>query len=259
MSEVEKKLEARGVFLGAHGLEGFANAHDFWDKQPYGKRLYYGDGNFDYLHLDVLNAAIAELASAPSAIGAITSNEAEKYLDEGFDIKVLNPEHGTYWRCSYCGNDDKGEHDEGCLIRRLVKRALAAAPVAATGGEAVAWVRTLNGKIDWSEDCLHTDGKLGEYEGLSEYAMMPLYAAPQPVASAPEEKDMVPRSRYDACNADWLAAKAEAKSKQELLTKVGRWIEQYQTTREVVDAMSRDALDRAALRLRMNNVRHTGG
>lgn len=58
MSEVARKLVNDGVFKGYDGLGGLANAREFWDKQPYGTRLYYGEGIADYLHIDVLNAAI---------------------------------------------------------------------------------------------------------------------------------------------------------------------------------------------------------
>lgn len=37
-------LTAHGVFKGARGLEGLLNADAFWQQQPYGTRLYYGDG-----------------------------------------------------------------------------------------------------------------------------------------------------------------------------------------------------------------------
>lgn len=61
MSEVEAILTKHGVFKGAHGLEGLAKASDFWDGQPYGTRLYYGDGGLDYLHIGVLRTAIEAL------------------------------------------------------------------------------------------------------------------------------------------------------------------------------------------------------
>jgi len=54
-------LTEQGVFKGVHGLEGLANSQEFWDQQPYGTRLYYGDGIADYLHRDVLRAAIRAL------------------------------------------------------------------------------------------------------------------------------------------------------------------------------------------------------
>ena len=55
-------LTSQGVFKGAIGLEGLLNADEFWESQPYGTRLYYGDGIADYLHRDVLRAAIRALA-----------------------------------------------------------------------------------------------------------------------------------------------------------------------------------------------------
>ncbi|MBI4695516.1 MAG: hypothetical protein HY749_15980 [Gammaproteobacteria bacterium] len=55
---VENLLTDTGVFKGAHGLEGLLKAQDFWNKQPYETRLYYGDGICDYLHRDVLSAAV---------------------------------------------------------------------------------------------------------------------------------------------------------------------------------------------------------
>ena len=56
-------LTRRGVFKGAHGLEGLLNAKDFWELQPYGTRLYYGGGIADYLHIDALRAAVRALAA----------------------------------------------------------------------------------------------------------------------------------------------------------------------------------------------------
>lgn len=55
---VMRALVRQGVFAGMHGLEGFLNASEFWQEQPYGTRLYYGDGGLDYLHRGVLEAAI---------------------------------------------------------------------------------------------------------------------------------------------------------------------------------------------------------
>ena len=62
----EQKLADAGVFAGAHGLRGFADADEFWEKQDYGTRLYYGPGNLDYIHRDVLRAAL-RLLDQPSA------------------------------------------------------------------------------------------------------------------------------------------------------------------------------------------------
>lgn len=54
----ERKLVEAGVFKGAHGLRGLLQATEFWSNQPYTTRLYYGNGQFDYLHRDVLHAAL---------------------------------------------------------------------------------------------------------------------------------------------------------------------------------------------------------
>jgi len=58
ISPLMVKLIEKGVFKGFHGLEGLVNAQEFWDNQPYGTRLYYGDGGEDYLHRSVLENAI---------------------------------------------------------------------------------------------------------------------------------------------------------------------------------------------------------
>lgn len=58
----ERVLETRvGVFCGAEGLRGLAEADSFWEEQEYGTRLYYGDGGCGYLHRGVLQAAVRAL------------------------------------------------------------------------------------------------------------------------------------------------------------------------------------------------------
>ncbi len=61
--EITKKLAKAGVFKGFEGLEGLANAKEFWERQHYGTRLYYGAGIADYLHRDVLATAIKLLGT----------------------------------------------------------------------------------------------------------------------------------------------------------------------------------------------------
>src|SRR5690625_5245036 len=63
--DAESKLAEAGVFAGHHGLRGLADADEFWEKQPYGTRLYYGDGGMDYLHRGVLQKAVEILDAAP--------------------------------------------------------------------------------------------------------------------------------------------------------------------------------------------------
>ena len=59
MSDIADRLSLMaGVFKGENGLRGLVDSQEFWDKQPYGTRLYYGDGGADYLHRDVLRAAV---------------------------------------------------------------------------------------------------------------------------------------------------------------------------------------------------------
>jgi hypothetical protein len=60
---VAEALTAHGVVAGAHGLEGLLNANAFWDRQPYGTRLYYGAGIADYLHRGALRAAVQMLTA----------------------------------------------------------------------------------------------------------------------------------------------------------------------------------------------------
>ena len=58
---VARVLAKQGVFAGHFGLEGLADADEFWENQPYGTRLYYGPGATDYLHRGVLRSAIDAL------------------------------------------------------------------------------------------------------------------------------------------------------------------------------------------------------
>lgn len=57
----EKKLAQRGVFAGHHGLRGLAQSNQFWQRQMYGARFYYGHGGGEYLHRSVLEAAVSAL------------------------------------------------------------------------------------------------------------------------------------------------------------------------------------------------------
>lgn len=64
-------IAAAVIFKGSQGLAGLLNADEFWERQPYGTRLYYGDGIADYLHRDVLRAAVKLLV--PNAPGKPTA------------------------------------------------------------------------------------------------------------------------------------------------------------------------------------------
>lgn len=63
----EDLLEAQGVFKGAHGLRGLAECEAFWRDMPYETRLEYGPGIADYLHRDVLRAAVNALDAMAAA------------------------------------------------------------------------------------------------------------------------------------------------------------------------------------------------
>ena len=62
-------IAAAGIFKGSHGLAGLLNADEFWERQPYGTRLYYGYEIADYLHRDVLRAAVKLLAANAKVSG----------------------------------------------------------------------------------------------------------------------------------------------------------------------------------------------
>lgn len=59
-----------GIFKGEHGLRGLAECDAFWEHQHYSTRLYYGDGVADYLHRDVLRAAVRALDGSNAAVHA---------------------------------------------------------------------------------------------------------------------------------------------------------------------------------------------
>lgn len=63
-TRVAKVLMNHGVFKSEHGLEGLLNADSFWESQPYGTRLYYGDGIADYLHRSVLRSAVDAITAS---------------------------------------------------------------------------------------------------------------------------------------------------------------------------------------------------
>jgi len=81
-----KVLESKGVFKGAEGLNGLAECQEFWDEKPYGKRLYYGTGGMDYLHRDVLRAAVRALAENPAP------SETEKLREQAKVLTTISPD-----------------------------------------------------------------------------------------------------------------------------------------------------------------------
>jgi hypothetical protein len=91
---VEEALVEQGVFKGQHGLEGLLNAEEFWSTQPYGTRLYYGEGGLDYLHRDVLRAAVQILASrkGDARPGGLVERMGDKIADTGWNTDSYDPE-----------------------------------------------------------------------------------------------------------------------------------------------------------------------
>ena len=51
-----------------------------------------------------------------------TDAEIAQWLDDGFSIKVINPEGANYWRCPHCQSADYDGHEQSCLIRAMAER-----------------------------------------------------------------------------------------------------------------------------------------
>jgi hypothetical protein len=78
---VGELLTNNGVFKGAHGIEGLLTADAFWKQQPYGTRLYYGDGNADYLHRGVLRSAVTLLQRLAPPACLVVGHPPEGFSD----------------------------------------------------------------------------------------------------------------------------------------------------------------------------------
>ena len=104
--EVGEMLAVNGVFKGSHGIEGLLNADAFWEQQPYGTRLYYGDGITDYLHRGVLRCAATLLqqlsAPAPAVVPVAVAERlpGEEDCDAEGRCWIFMPDIGTApsWR-----------------------------------------------------------------------------------------------------------------------------------------------------------------
>jgi hypothetical protein len=64
------------VFKGADGLKKLAEHNAFWEQQPYGTRLYFGDGITEYLHRDVLRAAVRDMEGAAPVVAPVAAQQA---------------------------------------------------------------------------------------------------------------------------------------------------------------------------------------
>jgi len=112
---VARVLAKQGVYAGHFGLEGLANATDFWEQQPYGTRLYYGPNATDYLHIGVLRAAIEALRAADN--GSTVGTSAQVPTDSATPVCAtcsfslwVNRGNGTRVRwCLECGHYETSE------------------------------------------------------------------------------------------------------------------------------------------------------
>lgn len=89
---IESQLVKQGVFKGMHGLEALAKADDFWAQRPYGTRLYYGNGELEYLHRSVLESAIKAMNDLEEKLAA-EEKENQQLHDELEKVKADNEQH----------------------------------------------------------------------------------------------------------------------------------------------------------------------
>jgi len=80
------------VFKGADGLKKLVEHNAFWEAQPYGTRLYFGDGIAEYLHRDVLRAAVRDLESQASALVTAPQPAAAPSGDAWISVNERLPE-----------------------------------------------------------------------------------------------------------------------------------------------------------------------
>ncbi len=59
-----REIVRGGVFKGSDQLTRLAEFSEFWDRQEYQTRLYFGDGIADYLQRGVLQSALKSFAKA---------------------------------------------------------------------------------------------------------------------------------------------------------------------------------------------------
>jgi hypothetical protein len=137
-ASAEQALTNRGVFKGAHGLRGLLDAREFWDKQPYGTRLYYGDGGADYLHIGVLRAAVEALDASPAAPAEVQQTNADsvhlalppaaavvEFPSRGIRVSVgeLRASDGTTYCVNLYRNGDTDPIRAMCVLNTLHKNA----------------------------------------------------------------------------------------------------------------------------------------
>lgn len=76
--QAEHMLTRHGLYAGHQGLRGLLDAAEFWERQPYGTRLYYGPGNADYFHRSVLSCAIKALDEMAGLVDDLAAALSER-------------------------------------------------------------------------------------------------------------------------------------------------------------------------------------
>lgn len=93
-STAEAKLVADGVFKGEKGLRGLLDSESFWEQQPYGTRIYYGEGVADYLHRDILRVAVRLLDEKPLRAAPVAVRGRPEYGGKYGDLhKTMRLSH----------------------------------------------------------------------------------------------------------------------------------------------------------------------
>lgn len=101
----EQKLASSGVFAGVDGLRGLLESDAFWSVQPYGTRLHFGEGITEYLHRDVLRAAVELLDNNQQTQAPVVDERT------AFEVELLchfSPERGPEMLLM----DDGGNYEE---------------------------------------------------------------------------------------------------------------------------------------------------
>jgi hypothetical protein len=95
-ADVAQVLAGAGVFKGSHGLRGLLDADTFWEQQPYGTRLCYGDGIADYLQRGVLRCAVTLLEQF--SLGGWVVPTVEQVIPTPEEIEA---QFRAWWKASY--------------------------------------------------------------------------------------------------------------------------------------------------------------
>lgn len=110
----------RGVFKGVDGLRKLLDSQPYWDEQSHGTRLYFGPNINDYLHRDVLRAAVEylERAAPPAQPAEQQAQTVCKRTLVEIDARLRE--------CSIVGASAADAYDT--FYQHMVETALAAQP-----------------------------------------------------------------------------------------------------------------------------------